>query len=116
MDRGEDPGLRLTALRAMGYTGDLAALPWLAGAAAGGSDDEADAALASAAQIAAEPRRSVDPEDALEVRQGCDKLLALAQAKEKPKKRRVGAIRTLRMLADRGCMKGADLPTDLDAK
>ena len=115
-ERGTDPVARLTALRAAGFAGDLEALPWLAEIGTSDTDEEAEVALASAAQLAAVPRRSVDPEDALELRAGCDKLLALARAPERPKARRIGAIRVLRMLADRGCAKPGDIPTDLDAR
>jgi hypothetical protein len=115
-EQGTDPSRRLTALRAAGFAGDLAALPWLAEVGTSGTDEEATAALASAAELAAQPRRSVDPEDALELRAGCDKLLALARGIERPKARRVGAIRVLRMLQDRGCAKPEEIPTDLDAR
>jgi hypothetical protein len=111
---GTDPAHRLTALRAAGFAGDLTALPWLADVATSGTDEEAVVALASAAELAAAPRRSVDPEDALELRAGCDALLGLAKEPTKPKPRRIGAIRVLRMLSDRGCAKAADVPTDLD--
>jgi hypothetical protein len=30
--------------------------------------------------------------------------------------RRVGSVRALRMLADRGCVDAAQIPTDVDAK
>jgi hypothetical protein len=115
-ERGRESAYRLTALRAMGYTASLEGLPWLGEVATEGSDGEALAALESAAQVAGEPRRAVDPEDALEVRQGCDALLALAVDPKRPPPRRVGAIRAIRMLADRGCSKPGDLPADLDAK
>jgi hypothetical protein len=95
---------------------DLAALPFLAEVAAKGSDGEAEAALSSASQIAAEPRRATDPEDALELHEGCAALLAVARDVARPKPRRVGAIRALRMLAERGCVKREEIPTDLDVR
>ena len=115
-ERAKDPAYRLTALRAVGFVRALDPLPWLADAATNGTDPEADAALASAAQLASEPRRSVDPEDALELRQGCATLLALAKDTKRPRARRVGALRVIRMLDDRGCAKPGDVPTDLDDK
>ena len=42
-------------------------------------------------------------------------LLALARATGQSKARRVNAIRALRMLADRGCVRRADIPVDFDA-
>jgi hypothetical protein len=116
VERASRPAERMTALRALGYTGDLAALPFLAEVAAKGSDGEAGAALSSAAQIAAEPRRATDPEDALELHEGCAALLAVARDVARPKPRRVGAIRALRMLAERGCVKREEIPTDLDVR
>jgi hypothetical protein len=115
-ERASDPGARLTALRAAGFAGGLDVLPWLADVASHGTDAEAEAALDSAARLAAEPRRAVDPDDALEVRAGCDALVALAKTQSGPRARRIGAIRVLRMLADRGCAPPDQIPTDLDSK
>lgn len=110
------PTLRITAARAMQYCDDFSELPWLAKLAAGPSDEDARAALDSAVELAAQPRRATDPEDADELRAGCAGLLDLARAVERPKERRVLAIRALRMLADRGCPNRAEIPTDLDAR
>jgi hypothetical protein len=107
---------RMTALRAMQYCRDFSELPWLADVATTGSDEEARAALDAAVELAARPRRATDPEDADELHVGCGTLLALAKGAERPKERRVLAIRALRMLVDRGCVKKADIPTELDAK
>jgi hypothetical protein len=114
-ERADTPELRITAARAMQHCGDFSELPWLAQLAAGASDDEARAALESIVELAARPRRATDPEDADELHAGCAALLDLARATDRPKDRRVLAIRSLRMLADRGCVKPADVPTDLDA-
>ena len=113
--RAKDAAFLRTALMAMAYTGDLTGLPWLADTAAGPDEGDANAALASAAELASNPRRSVDPEDALEVRDGCDKLVLLAKDTVRSRARRVGALRALRMLSDRGCAP-ADLPTDTDTR
>jgi hypothetical protein len=110
---------RLAAIRAMGFVDDpgaFEALPLLARAARTGDDAEATAALESAGDLASRPRRAVDPEDAAELREGCDLLLALAKDPEAPRPRRIASVRALRMLADRGCVKPGDLPTDLDAR
>jgi hypothetical protein len=115
-ERADDATRRMTALRAMQYCGDFSELPWLAEVATTGKDDEARAALDSAVELAARPRRATDPEDADELHTGCGALLELAKGVERPKERRVGAIRALRMLVDRGCVKKADIPTELDAK
>jgi len=115
-ERADDAELRMTAIRAMQYCRDFSELPWLAQIAAGPSDDEAKAALESVVELAARPRRATDPEDADELHTGCGALLELARAQERPRARRVLAIRALRMLADRGCAKKADIPTELDAR
>jgi hypothetical protein len=118
-----DPASRLTALRALAYAPEPQAwegLPLLAEAARAPSDDEANAALDSAIDLAARPRRATDPEDAAELKQGCDGLLAIAVARDgkgaMPRARRVKAIRALRLLADRGCVDAAAIPGDADAR
>jgi hypothetical protein len=115
-DRAETRDLRLSAITAMQYCRDFSELPFLTQVAAAGKDDEARAALDAVVELAARPRRATDPEDADELHVGCATLLDLARATDRPKGRRVVAIRALRMLADRGCVKRADIPTDLDAR
>jgi hypothetical protein len=115
-ERGEAAELRPTAIRAMQCCRDLSELPWLARIGATGQDDDARAALETVVELAARPRRATDPEDAEELHTGCGALLELAKAADRPKPRRVLAIRALRMLSDRGCVKRADIPTDLDAR
>jgi hypothetical protein len=110
------PELRGTALQAMQYCRDFSELPFLSQVGIDGSDDDARAALASAVALAARPRRSVDPEDADELHTGCATLLSLARGLERPRDRRVLAIRALRMLSEYGCVKRADIPADLDAR
>jgi len=114
-----DPGAKFVALRALAYAPDpgaLAALPVLADTARGGDDALADAALESAIDLAARPRRQLDPEDAAEMKAGCDTLLALAGDGKTARTRRVKAIRALRMLADRGGVDPGAIPSDLDAR
>ncbi|WP_394839393.1 hypothetical protein LVJ94_21135 [Pendulispora rubella] len=94
---------RETALRALAYADGWAGLPWLAEVGAGTNEKEAALALESASALAARPRRAVDPEDALELRAGCDKFLALAAQAQRPKPVTQAAARTLRMLAEYGC-------------
>jgi hypothetical protein len=115
-ERAGDPRLRPTALRAMAQCPDFSELPWLAEVGTTGGDAEALVALDAIVDQATRVRRATDPEDADELHVGCGQLLALADTKDKPAARRVRAIRALRMLADRGCVKRADIPTDLDAK
>jgi hypothetical protein len=115
-ERAQDPRLRRTAVRAMAQCQDFSELPWLADLGARGSDAEANEALDAIVLQAARVRRATDPEDADELHDGCAALLALSRAKDQPPPRRVRAIRALRMLAERGCVKRADIPTDLDAK
>lgn len=115
-DRAADPSRRPAAIRAMAYCPDFSELPWLADIGAGGRDDEAVAALAAVVDQAARPRRATDPEDADELHTGCAALLALARSPERPRVRRVLAVRALRMLAERGCVARADIPTDVDVK
>ena len=112
-----EPALRPTALRAMGYARGWAQLPLLAKVASGKNDDEARLALEATLELAARPRRSEDPEDAEELREGCDTLLVLARDVARPRARRVAAVRALRMMP---CPPGKagpeELPTDVDAK
>jgi hypothetical protein len=109
------PEQRPTALLAMQYCHDFSELPFLAQVGAEGSDADARVALDSAVALAARPRKAVDPEDADELHTGCGTLLALARASDRPRDRRVLAIRALRMLSEYGCVKRADIPVELDA-
>jgi hypothetical protein len=119
VEASSDPELRSVAIEAMAYAWGWAQLPFLAKTAAGKSDDDARRALESAAELAARPRRAEDPEDAAELREGCEGLLALARDASMPRARRVGAVRALRMLPcppldrDGGAVS---LPADVDAK
>jgi hypothetical protein len=115
-ERAGDARLRLTALRAMAYCRDFSELPWLAELGTKGDDAEALAALDAVVEQSARDRRATDPEDADELHTGCATLLSLSRATTRPAARRVRAIRALRMLSERGCVKRADIPTDLDAK
>ncbi len=110
-----DAGTRAVALRAMRYCRDFGELPWLAQVAAGDDDGEARLALEAIGELAARPRRATDPDDALELHEGCAGLLALARGAKKPRERRVLAVSALRMLSERGCVARADIPAELDA-
>ena len=112
VEAAADADLHATALRAMGYARGWAQLPYLAQAATGTSDDDARLALESVNQLAVRARRSEDVEDAEELREGCEKLGALARDGARARDRRIPALRALRMLP---CPK-QDLPSDLDAK
>ncbi len=115
IERAALPAFRSTALRALGVSQDLTPLVFLADVADGDNDAEALLALDSIVELASAPRVSADPADTVEVREGCDHLLALAKSK-RASARRVVAIRALRMLVDRGCSKREDIPGDLDAR
>jgi hypothetical protein len=115
-ERAEDARLRPTAVRAMAHCQDFSELPWLADLGTHAGDAEAIAALDSIVEQAARVRRATDPEDADELHDGCGALLALAHTGTAPAPRRIRAIRALRMLSDRGCVKRTDIPADLDAK
>jgi hypothetical protein len=108
--RAEDDALRPTALRAMSTCPDFSELPWLADVASSGSDAEAVLALDAITQQAAQRRHPVDPEDALELGEGCRALLDVARSDRQPPARRARAVVALHMLADRGCVKRADIP------
>jgi hypothetical protein len=104
---------RRIAVRAMAFTEGLAALPILADLAAGEDEAMALDAAESATSLAGRGRDQNDPEDAEEMRAGCTKLLAVAKGSGK-KALRIQAVRTLRLLADRGCAKVDDIPKDFD--
>lgn len=114
-ERAADPALRRTAIQAMAHCADFAELPWLADVATRARDDEALDALDAVVDEAARVRRPTDPEDADELHAGCGALLALARTPNAPRPRRVRAVSALRMLVDRGCVKAADIPHDVDA-
>jgi hypothetical protein len=107
-----DADLRPVAIRAMGFAHGYAQMPFLVKSASGKDDAEAALALDAVLEIAARPRRQEDPEDAEELKDGCEGLAGLAKDGARPKTRRIAAIRALRMLP---CPK-LDVPTDLDAK
>jgi hypothetical protein len=100
----------------MSFCGDFSELPWLASIATEGRDDEAAEALDTIADQAARPRRPTDAEDAQELAAGCQSLLDLSRSTGQPRSRRVMAVRALRMLSERGCVKRADIPSEFDAK
>lgn len=112
VEGANEPELKPTALRAMAYARGWAQLPYLVQIAGAESDEEARIALDSVVELAARPRRSEDVEDENELRDGCEKLGALAREAGKSRDRRVIAIRAFRMMP---CPK-QDLPADLDAK
>jgi hypothetical protein len=111
-----EASLRPTAIRAMGYARGWAQLPFLGKASTGNDDDEARLALDATLELAARPRRSEDPEDAEELREGCDLLGALARDVARPRPRRIAAVRALRMMPCPPRKAGDELPTDVDAK
>ena len=111
-----DPSLTATAIRAMPFARGWAMIPFLATTL--GGEDEALAKLAAASlqELAARPRRAEDAEDVDELREGCEKLGGVARDKDRPKERRIGSIRALRMMPCPPWPAGSAVPTDLDAK
>lgn len=101
-------GPRTIAVHALAFAEDLDGLPFLAEVAGGADATLALAAADSAGALAALRRKPVEAEDALEVREGCDRLLAVAKDPARPRPLRLRIVRALRMLADRGCAR--DLP------
>lgn len=106
---------RPDAYRALAQSGEVRALAFLADEAKSREKD-ARAALEAANELAATPRKQVDPDDAEELRAACDTLLWLAREKGRPPKERALAVSTLRMMVAYGCVKATDIPVDLDAK
>jgi hypothetical protein len=111
-----DPALRPTAIKAMGHARGWAQLPFLAKTAGGNDDEEARLALDAAIELAVRPRTTEDPEDAPELRDGCDALVALARDTTRPRPRRISAIRSLRMMPCPPLKEGEELPSDVDTK
>lgn len=120
VEAASDPTLRQTAVRAMAYARGWAQLPLLAKLANGKDDEEAKLALDAAVELATRPRRAEDPEDADELREGCEGLFALSHSDKPARSRRVLAIRALRMMpcppTDGGASLDGALPKDVDAK
>lgn len=100
-----NPDRRKVAVYALRFVDDLDALPFLGEVAAGADAPIALAAADSATEIAAGRRGALDAEDALEVRDGCDRFAAVAKDPGKPKPLRLRAVRVLRLLEDRGCAR-----------
>lgn len=117
VEAASEPALRRIAVRAMGYARGWAQVPYLAKLASGKDEGDATAALESTVELAARPRRAEDPEDADELREGCDALGRLGRDEKRERSRRVLAIRALRMLP---CPSdgdgGSPLPRDVDTK
>jgi len=118
-ERAAMPQHRLTALRAMAFAPAFSALPTLGAAVERGTDEEAQAAAASADVIAARKPAQADIEDETELASGCASLLAAAKDMTRGRPIRIAAVRALRMLADAHgahCVKAVDIPADVDAR
>lgn len=115
-EAGADPNKKLTAIRALAFADGFAGLPFLAQAADGADAEQSRAAVDAIDALAGAPRRAVDPEDAVELRAGCNQLLVIAKNSAKPRPVRVGIVRALRMWADRACAKAEEIPLDVDTK
>ena len=80
VEAAAEPELRADGAPRDGLRARLGAAPVpRAARRAGKDDDEARLALEAAVELAARPRRSEDVEDADELREGCEKLGALAR-------------------------------------
>jgi hypothetical protein len=119
-----DAAHRKVAILAMAYARGHGGVPWLAGVLESGTDEEATLAADALVTIASRPRAAEDAEDGDRLKQGCDALGAVAKDGARPRARRVGALRALRMLADpgigppgaRACVLPADVGADLDVQ
>jgi hypothetical protein len=116
VEAASETSRRATAIQAMGYAHGWAQLPFLAKTAGSKDDREAMLALESVTELAIRPRLAEDPEDIDELREGCDGLLSLARDAAQARKRRIAAVRALRMMPCPPITPPAELPTDLDAK
>jgi hypothetical protein len=116
IEAAEDASLRRTAIRAMAHARGWAQVPFLATVASGKADDDARLALDAIGELAARPRRAEDPEDADELREGCDALVTLARDPARTKERRVSALRAFRMMPCPPRKPGEEPPSDLDAR
>jgi hypothetical protein len=120
IEAASDRDLRPTAIKAMAFARGWAQLPFLAKAANGKDDEEARLALESTVELAARPRTAEDPEDADELREGCDALLVLARDTTRPRSRRIASVRALRMMpcprSGAATDGGEGLPSDVDTK
>jgi hypothetical protein len=114
-ERAAQVGLRSTAIRSMEYCADFSELPWLVQVGVEAEEGEARDALNAVVMLAARRRAANDPEDAEELHAACAALLTLAKDGDRPRGRRVLAVRALRMLADRGCVRPAEIPRDFDS-
>ncbi len=112
----KDPKDRLIAAIALGFSDDQSVLADLADVAGREGEPLARAAVEAIVRIAAAKRTQTDPEDAVLLREGVDKTLALARDTKRPKSNRILAVSALRMFADRGLVAADAIPTDVDAK
>lgn len=108
-----DRDRKKTALRAMAFARGWAQLPYLAKTAGERDDEDARLALEAITELGNRPRRSEDPEDAEELKEGCEALASLVRDVSRPRGRRVLALRGIRLVP---CPAGKELPGDLDAK
>ena len=106
---------RPEAYAALGESGELRALAFLAEEAKTREKDGRDA-LVAASVLVSTPRKQVDPDDAEELRAACTQFLALAKDSGRKKEDRALAVSILRMLVSYGCVRATDIPTDLDPK
>ncbi|HEX7666293.1 MAG TPA: hypothetical protein VF407_17325 [Polyangiaceae bacterium] len=111
-----DPARRGTAVKALAYGEGYAGLPFLAQIAAGADAAQAADAADSIDALSGRVRTAEDPEDALELRAGCDAITATAKDTTKAKPVRIALVRALRKWADLGCAKPEEIPSDLDVK
>ena len=94
-----DPASRMTALRAMAFAPEPGASRGCRSSPrrrAARTTRRPSAALESAIELAARPRRAIDPEDAAELTAGCDALLALAQRRRSAPARARASARSAR--------------------
>ena len=113
----EGGAMGLTALAALPFADDADAAYHRLGEIVRQLDAAATGPVVRAiVDMAARPRRQTEPLDPAGLRSCADALVRLAEQKSLAKSVRAPAISALRLLAERGAVNAAAIPTDLDPK
>lgn len=113
----EGGAIGLTALAALPFADDADAAYQRLGEIVRQLDPAATGPVVrSIVDMAARPRRQTEPLDPAGLRSCADALARLAEQKSLARSVRAPAISALRLLAERGAVNAAAIPTDLDPK